>query len=199
MATEESNSGGKPFRLPRLAVVDSVMVEYAVKRTGKTSDAVIRSGGTKVASLRDEGNLLFRLESTSNGNWKLNPRVHGEIRPFSMNVTTSGGSEEPVLTIRNHVFRHNGKTYILSGIPEDVRPAEHILGGRHICRLDTFQFSNLEDIDLETWGRLRRHRGVSVGTVEGFGLGEYKVRLSEELEDIGLQLSAASYLLYATA
>lgn len=174
-------------------------IEFAIKRTGKSSDAVINSGGKKVASLRGEGNMLFRLESTGDGGWQLDPRVHGEIRPFSMNVTASGRPGAPVLTIRNHVFRHGGKTYLLNGIPEDVRPAEHILGGRYICRLDKFQFSDLEDIDLETWGRLRMHRGVSVGTVEGFGLGEYKVKLSQELQGIGLPLSAASYLIYATA
>ena len=174
-------------------------IEFAVKRTGKSSDAVISSGGKDVASLRGEGNMLFRLESAGDGGWRLDPRVHGEIRPFSMNVTSSGTFGAPVLTIRNHVFRHDGKMYLLNGIPEDVRPAEHILGGRYICRLDKFEFSDLEDIDLETWGRLRMRRGVSVGTVEGFGLGEYKVKLSQELQDIGLPLSAASYLIYATA
>lgn len=174
-------------------------IEYTIKRAGKPSDAVISSGGTKVANLRGEGNLLFRLEAAGEGDWKLDPRVHGEIRPFSMNVTAGAGSEEPVLTIKNHVFRHDRKMYMLSGIPEDVHPAEHVLGGRHITRLDQFEFSRLEDIDMETWGRLRRHRGVSVGTIEGFGLEEYKVKLSKELQDIGLPLSAASYILYATA
>lgn len=169
-----------------------------MKRTGKTSDAVINQGGRRVATLRGEGDLLFRLESTASECWMLNPRVHGEIRPFSMAVTVSGHMDEPVLTIRNHVFFHNGRAYILTAIPADVHPAEHTLGKRHISRLDKFPFSNLEDIDLQTWGRLRRHRGDSVGTIEGLGVDEFRVAISPELQDVGLPLSAASYLLYST-
>lgn len=174
------------------------MVTYAVKRTGKTSDAVVSQGGRKVATLRSEGDLLFRLESTAAQAWELNPRVHGEIRPFSMAVTASDSSDEPVLTIRNRVFFHNGRAYILTAIPADVHPAEHALGKRHISRLDNFPFSRLEDVDLQTWGRLRRHRGVSVGTIEGLGVDEFRVALSQELEDVGIPLSATSYLLYST-
>jgi hypothetical protein len=115
-----------------------------------------------------------------------------------MSVTALEGEHEPLLTIRNHVFFHGSKAYYLTGIPEDVRPANHILGRRHISRLDKFPFSRLEDIDMETWGRLRRHRGVSVGTIDGLGLDRLRVSLSGELEDVGLPLSAASYLLYST-
>ena len=173
-------------------------MDYAVRRVGRTSDADISSGGMRVATLRGEGNQRFRLDSTAKESWVLDPRVHGEIRPFSMNVTVSGSPREPVLTIRNHVFFHNAKAYMLTAIPEDVHPAEHVLGTRHVSRLDKFPFARLEDVDLQTWGRLRRHRGVSVGTIGGLGLDEFRVTLSEELQDIGLQLSAASYLLYST-
>lgn len=173
------------------------MVTYAVKRTGRTSDAVISQGGKMVATLRGEGDLLFRLEGAAREEWVLSPRVHGEVRPFSMVVTASGRSE-PVLTIRNHVFFHNGQAYMLTAIPADVHPAEHTLGKRHVNRLDKFPFSRLEDIDLQTWGRLRLNRGVSVGTIDGLGADEFCVALSQELQDVGLPLSAASYLLYST-
>ncbi len=174
------------------------MMQYAVRRSGKPSDAVIWRAGEKVATLWGEGNLLFRLESTAKEIWVLDPRVHGEIRPFSMNVTASGANGESVLTIRNHVFFHDSKAFMLTSIPEDVHPAEHVFGKRHINRLEKFPFSRLEEIDLQTWGRLRRQRGASVGTIEGLGVDEFRVSLSQELEDIGLQLSAASYLLYST-
>lgn len=173
-------------------------MDFAVKRTGRTSDAVITRNGRTVATLRGEGNQLFRLDSTIEKSWVLDPRVHGEIRPFSMSVTTSSSSGEPALIIRNHVFFHNAKAYVLTAIPQDVHPAEHIFGKRHINRLDKFPFASLEDIDLQTWGRLRMHRGTSVGTLDGLGLDEFRVSLSEELQDIGLELSAASYLLYST-
>ena len=173
------------------------MIEYSVKRSGKASDAVISRGGQRVATLRGEGGLLVRLESTAKENWTLDPRVHGEVRPFSMNVTASAAPGKAVLTIRNHVFFHNSKAYILTAVPEDVHPADHVLGKRHVSRLDKFPFSRLEDVDLQTWGRLRSHRGVSVGTMDGLGLEEFHVSLSQELQDIGLQLSAASYLLYS--
>lgn len=171
--------------------------EYAVKRTGKTSEAAISQGGKRVASLRGEGKLLFRLQTAREG-WLLDPRVHGEIRPFSMRVTAADAPGDEALEIRNHVFFHNGKAFMLTAVPQDASPAEHVLGKRHVVRLDNFPFSRLEDIDLETWGRLRRHRGRSVGTIDGLGLNEFRVSLSRDLQDIGLQLAAASYLLYST-
>ena len=174
------------------------MTQYSIRRTGRPSDAVVWREGEKVATLRGEGNLLVRLESTAEESWVLDPRVHGEVRPFSMNVTASGSDGEAVLTIRNHVFFHNSRAFMLTSIPEDVHPGEHVFGRRHISMLEKFPFSRLEEIDLQTWGRLRGQRGVSVGTFDGLGADEFRVSLSHELEDVGLPLSAASYLLYST-
>ncbi|MDG7007714.1 MAG: hypothetical protein JRN06_05680 [Nitrososphaerota archaeon] len=174
------------------------MTKYTVRRSGRPADAVIRRGGEEVATLRGEGNLLFRLESKANESWVLDPRVHGEVRPFSMNVTAPGSKGEAILTIRNHVFFHGAKAFMLTSIPEDVHPADHVFGKRHVNRLENFPFSRLEDIDLQTWGRLRMQRGISVGTFDGLGTDEFRVTISQELEDIGLQLAAASYLLYST-
>lgn len=174
-------------------------MQYAVRSSGGPPDASIWKGGEEVATIRREGRLLFRLESSAKEIWMLDPRVHGEVRPFSMKVTASGTGGEPVLTIRNHVFFHSGRAYILTAVPADVHPAEHTLGKRHVSRLDRFPFSRLEDIDLQTWGRLRLNRGVSVGTMEGLGADEFRISLSEELQGVGLPLAAASYLLYSTS
>ena len=129
----------------------------------------------------------------------MDPRVHGEIRPFSMSVTPPGGGEVPSLTIRDHLFFHRQRAYLLTGIPEEVHPADHLVGKRHVSRLDTFPFSTLEEVDAETWGRLRRHRGVAVGIVEETEPGHYRVALSQELEEIGLPLAAASFLLFTAS
>jgi hypothetical protein len=173
------------------------LVTYSVRRAGKPPSVVVSKGGEKVATLSPEGKLRFALESEGDGKWMLDPRVHGEVRPFSMKVSPSEAPSDAVLTIRNGVFFHRGKAYAIAGIPEDVHPADHLLGKRYVSRLDTFPFSKLEEVDLETWGRLRRHRGVPVGTVEEREQDEFQVDVSGELEDIGLELSAAAYLLYS--
>ena len=177
-------------------MTDSKLPEYEVTRTGRVSDAAVRADGANVGSIHAKGERVFMLES-NRGSWLLDPRVHGEIRPFSMRISGIGTSA-PDLTIRNGVFFHDSRTYMMTGIPEDVHPKEHLLGRRYISRLDNFPFSDLEGIDHETWGRLKRHRGVTVGTMERLRLDKLKVELAGELEDIGLPLSATAYLLYST-
>ncbi|HKT22659.1 MAG TPA: hypothetical protein VJR06_08640 [Nitrososphaerales archaeon] len=171
------------------------MIEYIVRGSAKSPDATVSCQGRDVASIRLEGGSTLLLVD-GDGSWKMDPRVQGEIRPFSMCLARPGEPDMPVLSIRNHLFFHRGRAYLLTGIPEDVRPSDHLLGKRHVSRLDTFPFSSLGDVDPETWGRLRKHRGVSVGTIESAEPGTCKVALSEELEEIGLPLAAASYLLY---
>ena len=173
------------------------MIEFLVRGGPTPSAATVSSRGLDVASIRREGSNIV-LQAESDGSWELDPRVHGEVRPFSMRVVSSADPREPVLTIRNHLFFHRGKAYFLTGIPEDVRPADHLLGKRHVNRLDTFPFSKLDEEDPETWGRLRMHRGTSVGTIEATESGGYMVTLSDELEEVGLPLAAASFLLYTS-
>ena len=177
--------------------IAATMIEYTVKRGVRPYFATVLSQGHDIAGMRSsDGGTFFLVKSY--GSWKMNPRVHGEIRPFSMCVTSSEGGGDPVLTILNHLFFYRKKAYYLTGIPEDVRPADHLLGKRHVNRLDTFPFSSLDDVDPETWGRLRMHRGLSVGTIEATESGEYRVTLSEELEEVGVPLAASSYLLYTS-
>lgn len=174
------------------------MASFLVKGSGK-APATVFSGGEEVASIKDQRDGTFSLEAKGNGTWKMNPRVNGELRPFSMTVTPAEGKNESILTVRNHLFFHRNKAYLLTGLPEETLPSEHILGKRHVSRLDTFPFGDLGEVDAETWGRLMLHRGVSVGTMEGTGLEEFRVNLSEELSDIGLALSATTYVLYTTS
>ena len=170
-----------------------------MRREGKVSDASILEGGREVARIAPHGGMAYRMEAPGDGSWDLDPRVSGEVRPFSLEVTAAGDSGSRVLTILNHIFVHAGAFYMFMGVPEHVHPRDHILGQRFIIRLDKFPFSSLEEVDRETWGRLRRLRGVSVAEMRGLGPDGHTVKLSEELRPIGLILAAASYLLYSTA
>ena len=173
------------------------LTEFVVKRSGTRSGAVLSEGGREVGELEAVGATTFKLTSGGKA-WTLDRRVRGEVRPFSISVSPAGDTSSPVLVIGNHVFFHGGKAYYLTGIPEGARPGDQFHGKRHINRLDTFPFSSLEEVDPETWGRLGRHRGVSVGTVEGLGFEGFRVSVADELEDIGLLLAGAAYLLYTS-
>ena len=179
------------------ALLQAQMIEYLVRRDARPPTATVSSHGLDVAGIKRDGDKVV-LRAESDGSWWMEPRVDGEIRPFSMSAVPCAESGEPALTIRNHLFFHRGKAYFLTGIPEDVRPADHLLGKRHVNRLDTFPFSSLKDVDPQTWGRLRSHRGVSVGTIEATASGEYRVMLSDELREVGIPLVAASFLLYTS-
>jgi hypothetical protein len=175
------------------------VVSFTVKRSGRPAEATVTSGSTTVAHLQaDESRAL--LTATDGRRWVMDPRVQGEVRPFSLAVSEETPSgPEPVFTIRSHLFEHGEQMYMLTNIPEGLHPAEHGSGRRYICRLVNFPFKTVSEIDHETWGRLRRHRGVPVGEVDGLGHYGHTVRLGEELRDIALPLAVASYLLYSTA
>jgi hypothetical protein len=173
-------------------------VKFNVKRVGGVADAVITSEGKEVATMSRRADRRFELSIMEDGSWTLDPRVNGEVRPFSLEATSHDLPSVPVLTIMNHVFQYRRNFYLMMGIPEDVHPRDHLLGGRHIIRLDKFPFSTLGEVDRETWGRLKRLRGVSVGQIAGLGLDGHSVELTDELKEIALPLAAASYLLYST-
>lgn len=171
--------------------------EYSVRRLGRSLDAVITSGGEEVARVFRQPGGSFKLKTTGEEEWRLDPRVNAEVMPFSMTVTASGRAS-PILTVVRGVFLYENKFYMFMGVPEDVEPKDHVLDGRHIVRLDRFPFSRLNDIDRETWGRLRSFRGVSVADIEGLGLDRHTVTLSDELASAGMLLAAVSYVLYST-
>jgi methyl coenzyme M reductase gamma subunit len=87
---------------------------------------------------------------------------------------------------------------MFKSLPEGKSLKHHMSGTKYICRLVNFPYHDVSEIDLETRERLSRYRGVDVGTLSGLGKLKHQVRLGEELADLGLQLSAASYLLYST-
>ncbi len=133
----------------------------------------------------------------------LTPKVDGEIRPFSIaayELEQSDSSSKignQILKIKHSLFWHNGSFYMMRNLPEG-RVSDHLSGTGFISRLANFPFKNDGEIDPATWQRLHRYRGIEVGEMSGLGsTGGHKVKLQPELKDIGIPLSAASYLIYA--
>lgn len=175
-------------------------VEYLVKRAGKPSDARILASGSEVGVLKEAPDHTCTLQAESGGRWTLSRKVHGEIRPFSLEAIEHGSEgAKRTLTIRNHLFVHKGRVYMLANSPAGRPLREYLLGRRYICRLDRFPTAKLAEIDRASWGRVRTFRGVPVGEMDGLGTEGHRVKLAVELEDIGLPLAAACYLLYSTA
>jgi len=181
-------------------------VDYIVKETGKPWRARIYVDDEEIAEVRVREDLTYVLTAKNGNEWTLSARVRGEIRPFSMTVNYAATHDTPVttsstevLTIRDHLFLHNGRFYMLASTPEGRPLRDFLLGKRYICRLDTFPFSDLTEIDSETLSRLRRIRGTPVGELEGLGRDGHRVHLATELDDIGLPLVASCYLLYSAA
>lgn len=182
------------------------VADYIVKETGNPWRARIYIDEEEVAEIRVREDLTYVLTAKNGNEWTLNARVHGEIRPFSMIVNHSiahdtgvAASGTTVLTIRDHLFLHNGKFYMLASTPEGRPLRDFLLGKRYICRLDSFPFADLTEIDRETLSRLRKFRGTPVGELEGLGRKGHRVHLPAELEDISLPLAASCYLLYSAA
>jgi hypothetical protein len=178
-------------------------VEYVIERTGQPWEAKVFSSGKEVAEIRRGKEGGFVLSIAADGEWTLSPRVHGEIRPFSMKATRTGarGREDGTseLTIRDHVFFHGGICYMLTNAAEGRPLREYLSGAKYICRLENAPVSDLEKVDQVTRSALRRYRGKAVGEMAGLGTKGHRVSLSSELADVGLPLAAASYLLYASA
>jgi len=145
----------------------------------------------------------FKLIRKNDGlKWTLTKKVHGEFRPFSIAVLNQNGDNDinkEVLTIREHLFKYGGKFYMLTNHPEGKHWNEYLSCIRYISRLDNFPYSDLKEIDHNIKHELLRFRGVPVGEVSGLGIDGHHVKVEKELEDIGLQLAASSYLIYSTA
>jgi hypothetical protein len=87
---------------------------------------------------------------------------------------------------------------MMNNLPEGRLSGEHFSGSRFISRLVNFPFKDDSEVDPKTWERLRRYRGLQVGEMSGFGrTGGHKVKLEPELEDIGVPLAVASYIIYS--
>jgi hypothetical protein len=160
--------------------------------------------GEEVAEIKKgEDQKSFKLIRKNDGlKWTLTKKVHGEFRPFSIAVLNQNGDNDinkEVLTIREHLFKYGGKFYMLTNHPEGKHWNEYLSGIRYISRRDNFPYSDLMEIDHNIKHELLRYRVVPVGEVSGLGIDGHHVKVEKELEDIGLQLAASSYLIYSTA
>jgi hypothetical protein len=170
-----------------------------IKRTGDPKEADIFQSGQLIARLengQDRLHALLKVEDGSGEVYRLDPKVDGVISPFSSEIYNQ--NEKPVLKIRSGCFSHQNKIYLFKSLPEGKSMQHHLNGMKYICRLENFPYHNVDEIDRETWQKLGKHRGVDVGSMSGLGTLGHKVSLRIELADIGLPLSAASYLLYST-
>jgi len=195
MLAEAINSYPKPIFI----VFERLNLEYVIS-SPKPKEANISLNGTQIAKISKEGNLTFKLVDERDGHeWILNSKVHGEFRPFSLSISEikNGNVETEVLTIREHLFRHNGKFYMLTNHPEGKSWNDYLNSPRYISRLDNFPFRDLVEIDHHTRQRIKRFRGVAVGEASGFGTDGHHIKLSNELEEIGLLIAVASFVLYS--
>jgi hypothetical protein len=177
-------------------------LEYVVKRESNPLEAKIFSGNNEVGEIKMEDYLTFRLISGDGREWNLTNKVHGEARPFSLTVAEAKGGHEGkvILTIKEHLFKYNNKFYMLTNQPEGKSWSESLTGPKYIGRLDNFPFSDLKEIDRNTMQKIRRFfRGTHVGEFSGLGVYGHRVKIGDELADIGLILAACSYILYSTA
>lgn len=176
-----------------------MVVEYVVRRGPGKLEATVLRKGSKIASIKEGPKHDFKLVVDERDEYILTSKVHGEFRPFSIAVRKLGQNSNAgnILTVREHLFKHNGKFYMLTNHPAGKRWHESLSGSKYISRLDNFPYSELEYVDANTWHRLRRFRGVTVGELAGLGSDGHHVMIEDELEEIGLFLAATSYLLYS--
>jgi hypothetical protein len=191
--------------------------EFVVRKGPKQWEAKIFSGEDEIAEIKKGEGLGFRLVRHKDGmEWLLTNKVHGEYRPFSLSVRKSRKKTqgphsnhndlgEEVFVIRDQLFKHNGKFYMLANHPEDKSWNEYVNNSvKYIGRLDDFPYSELSDVDHQDYtlrDKIKKFRGKPVGEASGLGmdLNGHRVKLENELEDVGLFIAAISYILYASA
>lgn len=140
-------------------------------------------------------------EESGVGNLRLTNKVDGVLRPFSIVCYSApDGHEAITLKIKDHIFSHKDSFYSIGlAIPIDATPRDLLTGSKFICRLLNFPFSHVDSVDDETKHQMKRHRGVAVGTINGLGADGFHVKIyGKELTDIGIPLTASSYILYTT-
>jgi hypothetical protein len=173
-----------------------LLVEYIVRRSGRPWEAKVEEEGRLVGEIKKGDGRDFVLEILSDGRWTMSPGEKGSVRPFSLYAKGPAGDDSQVLVIRDRIFYHKGKCYVLLSRVEGT-PLRDQLGKKYICRVDSPP--ELDEEDRVSMTELRRARGEVVGELGGFGTQGHRVKLSKELEDVGLPLAAASYLMLATA
>src|SRR5215213_9384810 len=160
------------------------------------------------------------ISQKDNRKWVLTNKIDGEHRRFSFSVKEAekkeakagerrGKEEEDntLLMVRDNIFMHNGKFYMLANHPGGKSWHNYVNSPvRYISRLDNFPYSNVSEMDESKHHqnlrhKLKRFRGVPVGEASGLGVTPegHRVKVNDELDDIGLFLAATSYLMYASA
>lgn len=190
--------------------------KFIVKKGLTQWEAKVYSGdGEEVAEIKKGEGPEFRLLSKKdNREWVLTNRIDGEHRRFSFSVKEAEkkvqeekGRGSTLLMIRDNIFKHNGKFYMLANHPEG-KLWQHYVNSpvRYISRLDNFPHSDISEIDENKHDqhlrqKVKRFRGIPVGEMSGLGATPegHSVKVNDELADIGLFLAATSYLMYATA
>ncbi len=190
-----------------LIVLRSALSEFTVKKGPRQWQARIFSkDGKEVAEITKGEQLGFKLISKKDkSEWTLDNKIDGEHRRFSFSAEEKGGRK--ILTIRDNVFSHNSKFYMFANHPEGKSWHDYVKSSvRYISRLDNFPYSDMaETSDKKHHQNLRdkikRFRGIPVGEASGLGASAegHHVKVNQELEDIGLLLAAASYMMYASA
>lgn len=165
----------------------------------------------EVAEIKKGEGPEFRMHSKKdNREWVLTNRIDGEHRRFSFSVRETKKEKEggpALLTIRDNIFKHNGKFYMLANHPEGKSWQEYVNNPiRYISRLDNFPHSDESEMDKnkhhqDLRQKVKRFRGVPVGEASGLGATPegHSVKVNDELDDIGLFIAATSYLMHATA
>jgi hypothetical protein len=183
--------------------------KFIVKKGPAQWEAKVFSEDDKeIAEIKKGKGPEFRILSKKDEReWVLTNRIDGEHRRFSFSVREAEKSDDAILVIRDNVFKHNGKFYMLANLPEGRSWQHHISSPvRYISRLDNFPYSDLSEMDENKHHhalnqKLKRFRGVPVGEASGLGVTSegHNVKVNDELDDIGLLLAATSYLMYASA
>jgi hypothetical protein len=190
--------------------------KFTIKKGPTQWEAKVFSedGKEQVAEIRKGEGPEFRMQNKKDKReWVLSNRIDGEHRRFSFSVKEAkkekeGGQEEgaALLVIRDGIFKHNGKFYMLANNPEGRSWKDYVDNPiRYISRLDGFPHLDESEMDKNKHDqhlrqKIKRFRGVPVGEASGLGATPegHNVKVNDELDDIGLFIAATSYLIYAT-
>lgn len=217
------------FLVPLVSFIDLASKFNIRKGPGQWEAKVFSEDGQEIAEIKKgEGSEFRMLDKRGNNNheWVLTNKIDGEHRRFSFSVrrvekkekeeetekavggsSTTTATAGDLLTVRNNVFKHNGKFYMIANHPAGKLWQDHITSPiRYISRLDNFPYSDISELDQNELyeglrQKLKRFRGVPVGEASGLGTTPegHNVKVNDELDEIGLFIAAVSYLMYATA
>lgn len=189
--------------------------EFIIKKKRKEPEALIFSGKEQIAKIKKNEALDFKLiRYKDKQEWVLSNNVDGRRRPFSYSVRkvivnhSSRGDDksvlsEEILVVREQLFEHKGKIYMLSSHPAGRTWNDYINNSkRYISRLDSFPYETLSTADHDDYKlrhKIKRLRGTAVGEAMGLAQeeGGHRVRLNKELNEVAIFIAAVSYLLYA--